>query len=378
MTLQWRRCLFIVALSTCASVIAVEISSQPFQHGKAFAEDEPHQASRSQTAPRIPALYSLETSLSRTVSASYTYSVSVPALTAEEWEIFAPKPVTLPGQRILRVATSPEADVVSDASSLRQPLFRALVPVLSPELRHRIVFTVAIDAQLFSRRLVGRETSASEAGVESLTDLERRLALRSTPQFDYSSKRVKTWMAGHELIRLREEGEVDYARRVFQVMARTLGYDYRGEQDRSASHVCTVLKSDCGGLSALFVAVLRSQGVPARTRAGRWATSVRLDQRMGSVRFFQEHIKAEFYAQGVGWVPVDLSSAVLHDTSDAKLRYFGSDAGDFITWHLDTDLVFDTLHFGRKTCTLLQRPSYWVVGVGSMAGATTSEDWQVR
>ena len=52
---------------------------------------------------------------------------------------------------------------------------------------------------------------------------------------------------------------------------------------------------------------------------------------MGSVRYFQEHIKAEFYAQGVGWVPVDLSSAVLHDTSDAKLRYFGNDAGRHAT-----------------------------------------------
>jgi hypothetical protein len=378
MTQHWRRRLFVVAFCACTSVISVRISSQPSQRVSALAVGEPQPASVSQTAPPHPASYALETSLSRTVSASYTYLVSVPALSAEEWEIFAPKPVTLPGQRILRVATLPEADVVSDASALRQQLFRAVVPVTSLELRHRIVFKVMIDAQLFSRRLIDRNAATAEAGVESLPDRERKLTVRSTSQFNYSSKLVQTWMADHGLIRMREEGEVDYARRVFQLMARTLGYDYQGEQDRSASNVCTVLKSDCGGLSALFVAVLRSQGIPARTLAGRWATSVRVDQRMGSVRYFQEHIKAEFYAQGVGWVPVDLSSAVLHDTSDAKLRYFGNDAGDFITWHLDTDLVFDTLHFGRKTHTLLQRPSYWIKGVGSMAGVTTSEDWQVR
>ena len=64
--------------------------------------------------------------------------------------------------------------------------------------------------------------------------------------------------------------------------------------------------------------------------------------------------------------------------SAEKLRYFGDDPGDFVTLHLDTDIVFDTRYFGRKTYTLLQRPSYWVRGSGSMQGAIAREGRTVR
>jgi transglutaminase-like putative cysteine protease len=329
-------------------------------------------------APGLNASYALERRPSRTIAATYTYSVSVPQLTAVAWELFAPKPVNLPGQEILRASTSPEAVVISDASPLRQPLFCARVPATSQELRRGIELSIDIDARLFARRLVAREESAPAVEQETLSEPQRSLALRATSQFDYPSTRLQEWLTGQRLLRQGQEGEVDYARRVFQVIARNFGYDYRGEQDRSASYVCAVGKSDCGGLAALFVTALRSQGVPARTLAGRWAVSARPGQRMGQVLYFQEHVKAEFFAQGIGWVPVDLSSAVLHDRSTEKLRYFGNDPGDFVTWHLDTDLAFDTQRFGRKTCTLLQRPSYWVAGSGSMQGVVTREDWTVR
>ena len=328
--------------------------------------------------PHLNTSYALERRPSRTIAATYTYSVSVPLLTAEEWEVFAPEPVDLPGQNILRASTSPEAVVISDASALRQPLFCARVPATSPKLRREITLSIEIDARLFARRLVARGESAEPPSQETLPEPQRSLALRATSQFDYSSKPVREWLSAQGLLREVQEGDVDYARRVFQVIARNFGYDYRGEQNRAASYVCTASKSDCGGLAALFVSALRSQGVPARTLAGRWAISARPGQRIGEVAYFQEHVKAEFFAQGIGWVPADLSSAVLHDQTAEKLRYFGDDPGDFVTFHLDTGLVFDTRRFGRKTYTLLQRPSYWVTGSGSMQGAVTREDWTVR
>ena len=248
----------------------------------------------------------------------------------------------------------------------------------SPELRRGITLSIDVDARLFARRLIAREEPAPIARPETLPEPQRRLALRATSQFDYSSKPVQAWLTGQGLLRQDQEGDVDYARRVFQTIARHFTYDYRGEQNRAASYVCAVGKSDCGGLAALFVSALRSQGVPARTLAGRWAVSARPGQRIGGVVYIQEHVKAEFFGRGVGWVPVDLSSAVLHDQTSEKLRYFGNDPGDFVTFHLDTDLVFETRRFGRKTYTLLQRPSYWVSGSGSMQGVVTQEAWTVK
>jgi transglutaminase-like putative cysteine protease len=383
MTRRWPNWLNATVLVVLACTGASTASFWPGQSsalaGQALVGSDGRQTSALPAAATgLNASYALERRPSRTISATYTYSVSVPQLTAEAWEVFAPKPVDLPGQEILRSTTSPDAVVIADASPLRQPLYCARVPAASPELRRGIVFAMDIDASLFARRLVAQREPAPPAGQEALREPQRALALRVTSQFDYPSQRVQAWLTGRRLSRQDREGEVDYARRVFQAIAGSFEYDYRGEQNRSASYVAAAGKSDCGGLAALFVAALRSQGVPARTLAGRWAVSARPGQRIGDVLYFQEHVKAEFFAEGVGWVPADLSSAVLHDRSAEKLRYFGDDPGDFVTLHLDTDLVFDTRYFGRKTYTLLQRPSYWVKGSGSMQGAVASEGWTVR
>ncbi len=134
-----------------------------------------------------------------------------------------------------------------------------------------------------------------------------------------------------------------------------------------------VKKSDCGGLCILFVAAMRSQGVPARALVGRWAISASHGKHGDS----QEHVKAEFFAQGVGWVPVDLSSAILHDKTAEKLKYFGRDPGDHLAFAVDTDVLIDTRYFGVKTITWLQSACYWARGAGNFDGEKTEEDWKV-
>ena len=54
-------------------------------------------------------------------------------------------------------------------------------------------------------------------------------------------------------------------------------------------------KGECGDYAALFVALSRAAGIPARPVVGYWAKSG-LDQ---------THVWAEFFVQGEGWVPVD-------------------------------------------------------------------------
>jgi transglutaminase-like putative cysteine protease len=137
-------------------------------------------------------------------------------------------------------------------------------------------------------------------------------------------------------------------------------------------------KSDCGGLSVLFATVLRSQGVPTRTLVGRWANSAKANDKVGEIEYFQEHVKAEFFANGVGWVPVDVSAAVVHDKTPAKLGYFGIDRGDFLTMHFDSDLAVDTLHFGVRTINLLQGVCYWARGAGTFKDAVQRENWEVE
>ncbi len=64
---------------------------------------------------------------------------------------------------------------------------------------------------------------------------------------------------------------------------------------------------ECGDYSALFTALCRAAGIPARTVVGRWATSSPDDW----------HVWAEFYLPGYGWLPVDPTDADLNNKGRA-------------------------------------------------------------
>lgn len=344
--------------------------------GALSAEDERIVAALPSVPAGLNAGDSLEIKPAQTITAVYDYTVSAPGLRASEWVLFMPRPTGHSGQRILDVSTSPGGETTVDLGPLRQPLLRARVPVTGEKWSRSITYRTNVSATLYSRRLVHGAGVPPKA--PALSERERRLFLRRTPEFDYTNAAFNGWMKSNQLQRGTTEGEVAFARRVFQFIVRNFSYEYLGKQDRTAPNVCAVGKSDCGGMAVLFATVLRSQGIPARTLAGRWAVSEKPDDKIGEVEYHQEHVKAEFFAQGVGWVPADLSSAVLHDKSDAKLTHFGNDRGDFLTFHFDNDLTLDTVHFGSRTMGLMQKSSYWVKGTGSLQNAVIREKWIVK
>ncbi len=68
------------------------------------------------------------------------------------------------------------------------------------------------------------------------------------------------------------------------------------------------LNGKCADLNALFVALARASGVPARDVYGiRVTASPRGYKSMGRLGDISkaQHCRAEFYAQGIGWIPVD-------------------------------------------------------------------------
>ena len=157
-----------------------------------------------------------------------------------------------------------------------------------------------------------------------------------------------------------EGGEIDFARRVFLEIKNALPVcppvtSWIGWPRMSARRA----RSDSGGLAIVFASALRADGIPARVMSGRWVP----DSEPGRNAADEPYVKAEFFATGVGWVPVDPGSAVNLDKSSDGLEFFGTDNADFLTMHLDTDLEFDTVFFGRKTVEFVQGPVYWVTGL---------------
>ena len=329
--------------------------------------------------PGLNSAYTLDMEFSKKVSALYTCAIQAPSLAAREWELIVPVPPELPSQKIAGARTIPAGSIVRDLSPRKQSIFYIDAPATNKSMRQGITLQLIIEAYLYARTLVPRDTNyAVDVRFGQLSGDEKLWFLLPTPDFDYRDKQVHAWAVKSGVgNRESDEGEIAFARRVFQAVARGFLYEYRMDQDRSASQVCRAGKSDCLGLSNLFVAVLRSQGIPARTLVGRWAVSARPGDKIGEIINVQQHVKAEFFAQGVGWVPVDVSSAVQHDMSQMKLQYFGSDRGDFITLHLDSEVTFDTFHFGTIARTL-QKAWYWASGNGNLGRATVREDWAVN
>jgi len=365
--------------AVCVGVGATAARGQASPSGQALTAEEERVVAALPVVPsRLNRAYALVTRPARRIKAVYTFTVSAPKARVVTWVLLAARPPDLPGQKIVRVSSSPACVTVEELSPLRQKILRAKVYAQTDEQRTGVSLAITMEASLSSRTLVPRRKAPTAGTAWALKPLARKLALRPTSQFDYTDDTVQAWLTKHAIKRADQEGEVDFARRVFQVIVRNYTYHYASVQNRAASYVCTVGKTDCGGMSGLFVAALRACGIPARTRAGRWARSATPAEKVGEVTYFQEHIKAEFFAREIGWVPVDLTLAVQRDRSRDKLRYFGYDGGDFLTLHLDNGLKCNTLIMGVRTSTLLQTPSWWAAGTGDFEQVTLTESWQVK
>jgi Transglutaminase-like superfamily len=230
-----------------------------------------------------------------------------------------------------------------------------------------VTIRVEYEANLLERRLVRREPGTkAPPPVAPLPQKERRLALAEGHQFDFRSPSFQGWLDAHKLRREPNEGEVDFARRVFLEIKGGFKIVPGADQYRLASHVCEGAKSDGCGLSIVFVSALRANGIPARIACGRWARAAELGEKVKTAD--EPQVRAEFFATGVGWVQVDVGCAIVLDESPGGLEFFGTDHADFLTMHLDTDLEFDSVFFGRKTSEFVQIPVFWVSGSGTLSG----------
>ncbi len=318
------------------------------------------------TSPAPEPLYALVTTSAKHVRADLTFEFVAPKVKAKEWIVYTTRLPELTSQTAVRSALAPGGHATRELSAAGRPVLFARVPVKGTKGRDGLTVRVEYEASLLARRLVPRPPGTkSAAPVAPLPQKERRLALAEGHQFDFQSSPFQSWLDAHKLKREPKEGEIDYARRVFLKMKSVFQPPaHHAELVRLASHLCASGRSDSGGLSIVFSSALRASGIPARVLSGRWARH----SQPGRNAADEPHVKSEFFAAGVGWVPVDLGSAMIGDESSDGLEFFGTDNADFLVMHLDTDLEFDTVFFGRKTMEFVQAPAFWVTGPGSLDG----------
>jgi len=96
------------------------------------------------------------------------------------------------------------------------------------------------------------------------------------------------------------------ARHIYDYVVATMRYDKSGEGwgRGDAIWACTAKRGNCTDFHSLFIGMMRSKGIPARFEIG---FPLPEGKHAGDIPGY--HCWAEFYLEGVGWVPVDASEA---------------------------------------------------------------------
>jgi len=106
------------------------------------------------------------------------------------------------------------------------------------------------------------------------------------------------------------------ARHIYDYVLATMRYDKTGEGwgRGDAIWACTSKRGNCTDFHSLFIGMMRSSGIPARFEIGFPLPEGKTE---GDIPGY--HCWAEFYLNGIGWVPVDASEAW---KNAAKRDYF--------------------------------------------------------
>jgi hypothetical protein len=329
-------------------------------------------------------IYVLETKDAEHVIAKYPYSVTCPKMKATDWIVLFPQLPELPGQTKVKstLATVPPSinpAILKERGPLGRTVLALRIQARAPELKTTMNVLLTYEATLRSRALVKLESGGTLPKVPDLSPAERKKALAATARYDFETPAFKKWLEAEKLRREEKESDVDFARRAFLALRGKMSFFYTPTMDRKPSAIIVTKKSDDAGLSNLFVAVMRANKIPAHGLFGRFAESATKGIKgIGDGMYYQWQVKSEFFADGVGWVPVDLGSAKIRDESKEGLTFFGRDPGHFLTFHVDQDLTVEVPLMGIKTLENMQSANWFVRGEGSAEAPQFRHDWKVE
>ncbi len=361
------------------AALLILVISVPFLAAETPAERAAHDAREllDRNAREHPPDSMLRVRPSQRVKATLVFAIGGPKLNVDRWILYAPLPPELPGQHEISYEAKPEIARTVEPVGIRQAL---LVWDISTTDANRKVIGVNItySADLLSRKLVPLNAGDTAPQVPPLPPEQRAAFTASNTLVDFHLPVFQEWLAQSRLRPAGAETDLDFARRLFLHLKEEAAFEFKEDLDRRPSRVCKSMKSDCAGLTALYVATLRANGIPARQLVGRWALSAKKDELLYGKPWQQEHVKAEFFAAGIGWIPVDISAAIDFDKVPGSLDRFANDPGDFLTFHIDAELTLDVPKVGRRTALYLQEPAVYGLGPGSFEGQIKRSEWTVQ
>ena len=132
------------------------------------------------------------------------------------------------------------------------------------------------------------------------------------------------------------------ARAIYDYVFANMSYDKSGTGwgHGDVLYACTAKKGNCTDFHSLFIAMARSQGIPARFEIG-----FPLPADKTSAEIAGYHCWAEFFDPQNGWVPVDISEAWKHP--EKKDYFFGAHDANRMQFSIGRDLKLNPAQQGE-------------------------------
>jgi len=314
-----------------------------------------------------------------------SFRVSGENINVKEWGIFTCKAPELATQKnvqtkvqVLNAKTPPVS--VRDFSPLMRTVYLSRLPVKEAINKDLVDVKASYQAELIARKLVPATADMPVEKVEPLKEQEKNLYLMEWGDVKFKDKEFQTWMENNKVMRQEGERDLDFARRVFRQINYKVDFDFSDKMDRKSTAVSVMMKSDAGGISNLFVAILRANKVPARSLWGRMVMSAAEIEKQKIKEYNQMSVRCEFFAEDIGWVPVDPGSALYSKKNKIDPDIcFGIDYAAFFTQHVDPNIeVHNPLSNKRINIIALQTPAYWITTQATSLGTIkVTQDWKV-
>lgn len=135
---------------------------------------------------------------------------------------------------------------------------------------------------------------------------------------------------------------LEKAHAIYDYVFTTMKYDKTGTGwgHGDVLYACDAKKGNCTDFHSLFIAMARSQGIPARFEIGFPLPS---DKHSGEIAGY--HCWSDFYIDGKGWIPVDISEAWKHP--EKHDYFFGSHDVNRVQFSMGRDLRLNPPQDGK-------------------------------
>jgi hypothetical protein len=135
---------------------------------------------------------------------------------------------------------------------------------------------------------------------------------------------------------------LEKARAIYDYVFTTMRYDKTGTGwgRGDVLYACDAKKGNCTDFHSLFIAMARSQAIPARFEIG-----FPLPSDKHSAEIAGYHCWSDFYIDGKGWIPVDISEAWKHQ--EKRDYFFGSHDVNRMQFSMGRDLRLTPAQEGK-------------------------------